>query len=531
MFLKKFSLTKVIAVSCLAAMLGAMPVKAAINIGEEVTETAMHLSLGKGRILTIPGGVADVMIADPKVADVSAIQSNKLYIVGTSLGNTNIMVLDNGGNLLQNYNVDVSMSASEIQAMVHKIFPQEKDVQVELLGQQLVLTGLVSSPAVSQKIARLVAAQIQEMMPGKQGEQPVNEIIENLMEVRGEQQVMLKVRIVEMSRGVLKELGTEIGSADSESVLARSSGIRAALTSNGTAGLTQDPFSIGSILFDTGLAGIGDLNLLINMLEQDNLASTLAEPNLTAISGEEAGFLAGGEFPVPAGRDQTGNLTIQYKKFGVSLNFKPIVMSEDRISLQMNTEVSSLNPSQGITLADVQVPGLDVRRATTTVEMNSGGSLMIAGLLRSDNTKGLNGIPGIKNTPVLGDLLSSKSFQRSETELVVIVTPYLVQPYADTTQAKSVQKSELDMMAPPPPPAGLMAPGKNGKPYLPPPIDQSMLDEGEPVLTPTKPVPAHTAVKLNTPLNKVFSKNMKQIYGDKIGPMPDKTQTYGYMMD
>ena len=526
MFSTGLSTARLLAVVCLVTILGALPVLAAVGGDDDGEMTSLNLSIGKGQIITIPGGVSDVMIADPKVADVSAVQSNKLYIVGTNIGTTNIMVLDQDGNLLKNYNVDIGINVGAIQSQIHQLFPQERDVRVRQIGQQVVLTGLVSTPAISQKIARVVASNVQEMMPGASGDKSVNQIIENLLEVSGSQQVMMRVRIVEMNRSVLKELGTEISSADPEGVLSKSSGIRAAFDSDRAMGATSDPFSIGSVLFNTGISGIGDLNFLINLLEQDNMANTLAEPNLTAISGEEAGFLAGGEFPVPAGRDQTGNVTIEYKKFGVSLNFKPIVLSEDRVSLQLNTEVSSLNPAQGIVLSDVTVPGLDVRRATTTVEMNSGGSLMIAGLLRSDNTKGLTGIPGIKNTPVLGDLLSSKSFLRNETELVVIVTPYLVQPFGDTTQAKGVAESQLGMMAPPPPPAGLMAPGKGGKPVMPPPVDQSALEDNN-----VEEDVAPATVKLNTPLNKVFTKNMKEIYGQKLGTMPDKTQTYGYMLD
>ncbi len=522
-----------------ALVLCTAPVMAAVNASKvnDGTDTYMELSLGKGEIITIPDGVSDVMIADPKVADVSAVQSNKLYLVGTNLGMTNIMILDQGGNLVKRFNVDVSINVVEIQRLINKIFPQEKDVQVQLVGKQVALTGLVSTPAASQKIARLVAAHVQEMSSNSGGAtQQVNELIENLMEVRGEQQVMLRVRIVEMSRNVLKELGSEVSSLDPSAVVGRN-GIRGQLDTTGTTGLTKSAFSIGSLLFNTGIGGIGDLNVTINMLEENNLANTLAEPNLTAISGEEAGFLAGGEFPVPTGRDNQGNIIISYKKFGVSLNFKPIVLSEDRISLQMNTEVSSLNQAQGITLADVQVPGLDVRRATTTVEMNSGGSLMIAGLLKSDNTKGLNGIPGIKDTPILGDLLSSKSFQRNETELVVIVTPYLVQPFADKTQATPVMGSNLNVMPPPAPPAGLMAPGKNGKPVMPAPVDESMLDDNAPAQaapaagSEADDVPPVETVKVNTPLNKVFSNNMKQIYGKKLGELPAENKNFGYMLD
>lgn len=514
--LSTMPLLRAVTMSLLMAVIFASPATAAID----ADSNDMKLSVGKGEIITVPQGVSDILIADPKIADVSAIQRDKIYIVGTNLGVTNIMILNESGDLLKRYNVEVNINVSEIEKQVHRLFPSEKDVSVDLIGSQVVLTGLVSTPSISQKIARLVSAQVGEIVD--LGDKETDQVIENLMEVRGEQQVMLRVRIIEMSRSVLKELGSELSSADPDSITGN---LRGSFSSNGSAALTQEPYSIGSLLFDSGLSGIGDINLLINLLEEDNLANTLAEPNLTAISGEEAGFLAGGEFPVPAGRDQTGNLTIEYKKFGVSLNFRPIVLSDDRVSLQLNTEVSALNPAQGIVLSDVQIPGLDVRRASTTVEMNSGGSLMIAGLLRSDNSKGLTGIPGIKNTPVLGDLLSSRSFQRAETELVVMVTPYLVQPFADTVQSKAVSKSQLGMMAPPPPPAGLMAPGKSGKPVMAAPVEESLL------LETTENDVAAPAVKLDTPLNKVFSKNMKQIYGQKLGELPDKNQTYGYMLD
>ncbi len=517
---------RLILAALFALILFSVPVLAAVDHARPVVSDSLNVAIGQGEIITIPSTVSDVLIADPKIADVSAVQSNRLYVVGTNLGSTNIMILDQNGDLVKKYSVQVSINVDEVQKQIAQLFPMERDVRVRQIGTQVALTGLVSTPAVSQRIARLVASHVQELAKGG-GNKDVNQSIENLMEVRGEQQVMLRVRIVEMSRNVLKELGSEISSLDPTGVSLPSKGIRGTIDSNNTTGLSNEAYTIGSLLFSSGLSGIGDLNLLINLLEQDNLANTLAEPNLTAISGEEAGFLAGGEFPVPAGRDQQGNVTIEYKKYGVSLNFKPIVLSDDRISMQLNTEVSSLNEGQGITLVDVAIPGLDVRRASTTVEMNSGGSLMIAGLLKSDNARGLNGIPGIKDTPVLGDLLSSKSFQRNETELVVIVTPYLVQPYGDETQAKAVAKSELDMMAPPPPPAGLMPTGKGGKPVMPAAVDESLLEDD----SASYQAPEPYEVKVNSPLNKVFSKNMKTIYGAKLGELPAGNQSYGYMMD
>lgn len=504
------------------------PVMAAKIASEQKTEgttSLLTLTLGKGEIVTVPAAVADIMVADPKIADVSALQSDKLYIVGASVGDTNIMILDNSGNLIRRLNVHVKVDTVALEAMIADIFPNE-DVNVHMIGNHIALTGKVSNPSVAQKVTRLVAAHMGEV--NKRASSNVDDLIENLLEVRGEQQVMLRVRILEMSRAALRELGNDVRTANPDASSGRF--LSGNITSNSNTGLIGDPFTQGSLLLGADIAGFGDLQLFINALEQDNLASTLAEPNLTAISGEEAGFLAGGEFPVPTGRDNQGNVIIDFKQFGVSLNFKPVVLSEDRISMQMNTEVSALNPGQGIVLEDLTVPGLDVRRASTTVEMNSGGSLMIAGLLQSNNVKGFSGLPGIKDTPVIGELLKSRSFQRNETEMVVIVTPYLVSPYADTAQAQPIAASALNDVPPPPPPAGLMPTSKgkmahgkteNRKPV---PVEKVVAVEPE-------ELPQDQPVRVNTPLNKVFSKNMKSIYGKKIGNIPAENQSFGYMMD
>lgn len=257
---------------------------------------------------------------------------------------------------------------------------------------------------------------------------------------------MLQVRILEASRTVLKELGLETyANADLTSTTSRGDQLQF-LTGGGIA-LSNDPSGILSGIVDSGVNGLGTIGLELNALEERNLINVLAEPNLTAVSGEQAGFLAGGEFPVPAGRDQVGNIIIEFREFGVSLNFRPVVLSGKRISLQMNTEVSSLDFENAVTLADLVVPGLDIRRADTTVEIPSGGSLMIAGILRSDALEGMSGLPGISKTPVLGDLVKSQSFQRQETELVVIVTPYLVEPYAEDKRAAPVPRQEGNPLA------------------------------------------------------------------------------------
>lgn len=422
---------------------------------ESRVKPPVDIPLGKAEIIVLQGAVSDILVANPAVVDVQAIQSDRLYVVGLSVGDTNIIALDSAGNVVRKVDVHVSYDLQAIQSLVDRLFPEER-AKVGSVHDQIYLTGAVSTPEAASKIANLVAHYVSDLT-GQQGQ--VDSIISNLLEVRGEQQVMLQVKIVEAKRSVLKELGVNTSANDPNELSAvrlfdsvppsslggGTDGIRL----GGGPGLTLSQDAIGSagFLLDSGITGIGQIGLFLDALEEQDLINVLAEPNLTAVSGQQAGFLAGGEFPVPTGRDQFGNITIEFREFGVSLNFKPVVMSDKRISLQMNTEVSSLDNSNAVVLADLVVPGLDIRRAQTTIELPSGGSLMIAGLLQSETAKGLSGLPGIKNTPVLGKLVSSDSFRRDETELVVIVTGYLVGSHADKSKAVSVSKGEQGPLA------------------------------------------------------------------------------------
>ncbi|MEM7651270.1 MAG: type II and III secretion system protein family protein [Pseudomonadota bacterium] len=415
----------------------------------------VQITLGKADLIKVGGDVADVLVANPSVIDVMAIQSNSLYVVGVSVGDTNIIALDAMGNIVKRIDIHVTYDLQAIQSLVNELFPDE-DVTVGAIHDQILLTGSVSNPDVSSKIMNIVGHYVSDLQDESS---TADELISNLMEVRGEQQVMLQVKILEASRTVLKELGIETFLNDPNELSATTlfGGTPGSSFLNGTdqilagagggAALTQQAVGIGQLFADTGLNGVGLIGLELDALEERNMVNILAEPNLTAVSGEQAGFLAGGEFPVPAGRDQVGNIIIEFREFGVSLNFRPIVLSGERISLQMNTEVSSLDFENAVTLADLQVPGLDIRRAETTVEIASGGSLMIAGILRSDSLTGMAGLPGISQTPVLGDLMKSDSFQRAETELVVIVTPYLVEPYAEVARAEPVPKQQRNPLA------------------------------------------------------------------------------------
>ncbi len=415
-------------------------------VPEEVVAKVMpplFVTLGKAELVDVAGDIADVLVANPAIIDVMAVQSSRLYIVGLTVGDTNIIVLDANGDMLRKLDVHVKYDLQAIQAMVTELYPDE-DVSVKAVHDQIMLTGNVSTPENASKISDVVGHYVSDLQD-KKG--TTDELISNLLTVKGEQQVTLQVRIVEASRSVIKELGVETNLNDTDELATSTifggfpgsdvSGSSSLTVGTGAGiALSQDPTGLARFLTDTGIAGIGDIGLFLSALEDENLVHVLAEPNLTAVSGQQAGFLAGGEFPVPVGRDQVGNLVIEFREFGVSLNFKPIVLSDKRISLQMNTEVSSLDFDSAVTLASVTVPGLDVRKADTTVEIPSGGSLMIAGLLRSESVKGLSGLPGISKTPILGDLIKSDRFRRDETELIVIVTPYLVEPFGNKTRAE-----------------------------------------------------------------------------------------------
>lgn len=400
---------------------------------------ALNVTLGKAELVKLKQGVSDVLVADPNVVDVQAIQSDRLYVVGLNIGDTNVMALDAEGNMLRRIDIHVSYDLQAIQALINKLFPDEK-IKVSAIHDQIVLTGTASTPEVAARAADVVASYVSNLQNIKG---TTDELISNMLEVRGEQQVMLQVKIIEATRTVLKELGLESSANNAANPSSTGSFAGVFQTAGGIA-LGGDPAGIASLVYNSGINGLGTLGMVINALEEENLVNVLAEPNLTAVSGQQAGFLAGGEFPVPVGRDQVGNIVIEFREFGVSLNFRPVVMSDKRISLQLNTEVSSLDYDNAIVLSDLTVPGLDIRRADTTVEIPSGGSLMIAGLLQSQAIEGMSGLPGIRNTPVLGDLVSSDSFQRDETELVVIITGYLVEPYADENKADHVPLKQQD---------------------------------------------------------------------------------------
>ena len=400
-------------------------------------DPTLVLTQGMADIVEVEGPVSDIMVADPSIVDVMVLQANRLYMVGSSIGTTNVIAVDAEGNVVRRMNVRVKIDDGVIQDALNDLFPDEK-VTVSTVGEQVMLSGKVSNPEVSNKVVNLVSRLVGQAT-GNAAD--IDNSLINMMQVEGEQQVMLRVKVVEASRDVLRELGisSSFTEGDPGGVI---DDIAATVASVAGTGLTSNPLGTANVVFDNAGDSLGPLNVAIRALEQDGLINTLAEPTMTAISGEQAGFLAGGEFPVPTSRDEDGNVIVEYRPFGVTLNFRPIVLSSDRISMQLNTEVSALSNQNSYNLGGLTIPGFSVRRAQTTVEMGSGGSLMIAGLLKSDTTKTMTDLPGIKDIPILGKLMSSESFQREESELVVIVTAVLVKPYEEKAMATEAVSTE-----------------------------------------------------------------------------------------
>jgi len=508
-------------------------------------DQSVNIMLGKADMVDVGSDISDVMVADPSIVDVMAVRSNQLYVVGSAIGDTNLMVLDDEGNVVRKVNVHVQMDTDKLDDMIAQLYPHEK-VKVDGLNDHLVLTGSVSTPAVSNSIANLVAQYASEVK--KTPSASIDQTVTNMLTVAGEEQVMLKVKIIEVSRGALKDLGLETNLQNG------SSGNWTGTVGTAAALGLSAPAQLGLFGLNFATGGFGPLQFLARALEQEGILNTLAEPNLSAISGEQAGFLAGGEIPIPTQLDRNGNLVYEFHPFGVSLNFRPHVMSSDRISLEMSTEVSSTSFDDNLQLNGIKIPSFNVRRAQTTVELPSGGTLMIAGLIQSNTLSGLTQIPGVKDVPVVGDLMKSDTFKRNESEVVVVITPYLIKPFAQD------QTAGAQPLLPPTPPEGsskLDAKDNKADMKAIPRLSMSDLQDNpetaslvaspaqkmamapaaglsqEPMLpqTPLDKEPAKPE-REKSALNRVFESNMKRTYGaQKIEKVTKDLGNFGYITE
>ena len=411
------------ALAALAMGLGTLAVAspaAAQSRAAKPSET-LTLSQNTGAMIRLNAPMSDVFVANDSIADIQVRSSTQLYVFGKNRGETTVYATDKSGRVVYAANVRVGTNAGSVGEMLRMAMP-EASIQATPMNNLVLLTGTTASPGDAEEAQRLVQAYLGD------GTQVVSRI-----RSATPLQVNLKVKIAEVNRSLMRSMGINLLSTDTtggfQFGVAQGDGISPE-TGKVTIGATGTTLMSAGKLF--GLDLIGRLQLA----ENDGLVSTLAEPNLTALSGETASFLAGGEFPIPVGQGN-GAVSVEYKNYGVGLAFTPYVLADGRISMRVRPEVSELSNEGSIKLGDYDVPALTTRRAETTVELGSGQSFMIAGLLRNVNTNSIEKAPFLGDIPILGTLFRSTNYRRAETELVIIVTPYLVRPVSGQLAAPS----------------------------------------------------------------------------------------------
>jgi pilus assembly protein CpaC len=377
----------------------------------------LMLESGTGQVLNLPAAIANVFVADPKVAEVRPASPRTLFVFGSAPGRTTLAAMDEAGHVIAQYQLTVRPSAynaAEASATLARAMPGS-NIRVETLPNGLAVSGQVATPADAERVMDLARAFLTE-----------KQTIDNHLTIASSVQISLRVRIAEMSRSVSRELGVNWTALQG---LGKYAAI--ALATSNPVNATSSPANALAVAYadsTTNLAGV------IDALAQDNLVHMLAEPNLTTMSGEPASFLVGGEFPIPISQ-QNNAITVVFKQYGVNLSFVPTVMSDGRINVHVRPEVSQLTNQGAVQLSaginSISVPALTVRRADTTIEVASGDSFAIAGLLQETVIHGTSAIPLLGELPILGALFRSDSFQRNESELVIIVTPYVVRPVSN----------------------------------------------------------------------------------------------------
>jgi len=397
----------------------------------DVSSRSVALGINKSVVIDFPRDIKDVLVANPKIANAVIRSARRAYVIGVDVGQTNVFFFDADGKQMAGLDIAVTRSLNGIRAAIKQLLP-DADIRVEGIGDAVMLTGYVSSPAEAQQAfdiaSRLVGSASSET--AATGTKVFNAIV-----VRGRDQIMLKVTVAEVERDLIKQLGINLsGSLNYGS---------AVVNFNNTNPFTAYGQSLSGSSVSGGWKG---LTGTLQAMEQAGVIRTLAEPNLTAISGETATFLAGGEVPILNGYScsvaaagttaQACQPSITFKQFGVSLNFTPVVLSEGRISLKVMTEVSDLSSQNALTITEpgttntATVPSIRTRRAQTTVEIPSGGSLAMAGMIQNSTKHNVNGFPGLMELPILGQLFKSNDYINQATELMVLVTPYVVHAVA-----------------------------------------------------------------------------------------------------
>jgi pilus assembly protein CpaC len=376
----------------------------------------LAIGIGKSAVIDLPADAKDVLVANPAIANAVVRSARRAYLIGVAVGQTSVIFFDGDSRQIAAYDIEVGRDAAGVRDALRKFMPGTS-FNVDPVGDSVVITGSVANAVDAQKIFEAAARLVGD-----------EKKVVNGLTIRGKEQVLLKVTVAEVERNIVKQLGIDLNGSNIAigSAVVNFNASNAFSTTNAPPSSSLTP----KFNFPTG----GSISATLRALEQNGVMRTLAEPTLTAISGEAAKFLAGGEFPIPAGQtcDGSNNCQIQisFKQFGVALEFTPVVLSEGRISLKVATEVSELSQTGAIQLGNITIPALKVRRANSTVELPSGGSLALAGLLQEQTKQSINGIPALMNLPILGTLFKSRDYQSGLTELMILVTPYVVNPSA-----------------------------------------------------------------------------------------------------
>lgn len=390
-----------------------------LRVVQGQSSATLRVPMNRAVVVETQGAFSDISIANPGIAEISTINERTIYVLGKVPGRTTLTLLTADGQLMANVDVQVSPDIAEFKERLQQILPGEP-IEVRTANDGLVLSGVVSSTARLDRALDLA----ERYAPGR---------VSNLMGVGGTQQVMLKVRFAEMQRSVTKALGGGLGinvNAGADGAAGLGGGL-----ANTTGVLSGElPGAIGGTF---GRINIGDvqLSVMLQALETRGIVRTLAEPNLVALSGQEANFLAGGEFPIPVAQERSesangsfSEITVQFKPFGIELNFTPRVVDEDVINLELSAAVSAIDPTNSFTNGSLSIPAFVRREASTTIEMRDGESFAIAGLLQDDFRDLNSQVPWLGDIPVLGALFRSADYERDQSELVIIITAHLVTP-------------------------------------------------------------------------------------------------------
>jgi len=393
----------------------------------------VNLPRGSSMAVDLPADARDVIVSNPAVAEAVLHSPRRITIIGLAPGETDAVFLDASGRAILSLRVRVDAGVSALQDTLSRTLPGV-NVRAEAVNDSILLTGTVSSPGEADRVTQIARAFVSG--PEK---------VINMMTIEGSDQVTVRARVIEVQRTAVKQLGFDVNA------ILNTIGDGLSLSNVATFAVSGSQLGGGQITYNDANNDGEGVTGTIKAFERTGLIRILAEPNATSVSGESAEFLAGGEFPVPVGRDDRGNILIEFKPYGVRLAFRPIVLSGGRISLQLSTEVSELTTNGAFTLGGtgpnaLVIPALAVRRTSNTVELPSGGSLMIAGLLREDTRQNIDQLPGIGALPVLGGLFRSRDYLSGETELVIIIDAFIVSPTSQTPADGLVVSGDLQTL-------------------------------------------------------------------------------------